>query len=141
MGRQLIGDAQIAKAVGISKNRMGHILHEILAVRKLLARWVPHFIPNSFRKLHLEHTKVHRNSNASALKNYWTESRKNFLYLATKKVLFHHCNATAYSSAVTKLIELGYELLLHSILPISPMRLRFVSKLQKVTYRVDICVE
>uniref|UniRef100_A0A6M2DNE2 Putative histone-lysine n-methyltransferase setmar-like protein n=1 Tax=Xenopsylla cheopis TaxID=163159 RepID=A0A6M2DNE2_XENCH len=32
---------EIAETVGISKDRVGHILHEILGMRKLLARWVP----------------------------------------------------------------------------------------------------
>ena len=32
---------EIADTVGISKDRVGHILHEILDMRKLSARWVP----------------------------------------------------------------------------------------------------
>ncbi len=41
------------------------------------------------------------------------ELKKKRLHLAKKKVLFHHDNAPAHSSAVTmaKLVELGYELL------------------------------
>ena len=32
---------EIAETVGISKDCMGHILHEILGMRKLWALWVP----------------------------------------------------------------------------------------------------
>ncbi|XP_035222076.1 uncharacterized protein LOC118194963 [Stegodyphus dumicola] len=34
----------IAETVGISKNCMGHILHEILGIRKLSDRWVLHLL-------------------------------------------------------------------------------------------------
>ena len=48
------------------------------------------------------------------------ELLKKRLHLAKKKMLFHHNNATAHTSAVAtvKLIELGYELLTHP--PYSP---------------------
>ncbi|XP_014485934.1 PREDICTED: uncharacterized protein LOC106750247, partial [Dinoponera quadriceps] len=35
---------EIAEAVGISKDRVGHILHEILVMKKLSARWVPRLL-------------------------------------------------------------------------------------------------
>ena len=35
---------EIAETVGISKDRVGYILHEILGMRKLLARWVPRLL-------------------------------------------------------------------------------------------------
>jgi len=35
---------EIAGTVGISKDRVGHILHEILGMRKLSARWVPRLL-------------------------------------------------------------------------------------------------
>jgi len=35
---------EIAETVGISKYRVGHILHEILGIRKLSARWVPRLL-------------------------------------------------------------------------------------------------
>jgi hypothetical protein len=35
---------EIAETVGISKNRMGHILHEILGMRKLSTQWVPRLL-------------------------------------------------------------------------------------------------
>ena len=35
---------EIAETVGISKDLMGHIQHEILGMRKLSARWVPHLL-------------------------------------------------------------------------------------------------
>ena len=35
---------EIAEGVGISKDRVGHILHKILGMRKLLARWVPRLL-------------------------------------------------------------------------------------------------
>ena len=34
----------IAETVGISKDSVGHILHEILGMRKLSARWVPRLL-------------------------------------------------------------------------------------------------
>jgi len=35
---------EIGETVGMSKNRVGHILHDILDMRKLSARWVPHLL-------------------------------------------------------------------------------------------------
>ncbi|XP_039302537.1 uncharacterized protein LOC120357081 [Solenopsis invicta] len=35
---------EIAETVSISKDRVGHILHEILGMKKLSARWVPHLL-------------------------------------------------------------------------------------------------
>ncbi|XP_055615357.1 uncharacterized protein LOC129761649 [Toxorhynchites rutilus septentrionalis] len=35
---------EIAETVGISKDRVGHTLHEILGMRKLLPRWVPRLV-------------------------------------------------------------------------------------------------
>ena len=35
---------EIAETVGISKDRVGHILHEILGMRKLSMRWVPRLL-------------------------------------------------------------------------------------------------
>jgi predicted DNA-binding transcriptional regulator len=35
---------EIAETVGISKDRVGHILHEILGMRKLSVRWVPRLL-------------------------------------------------------------------------------------------------
>ena len=35
---------EIAETVGISKDRVGHILHEILCMRKLSGRWVPRLL-------------------------------------------------------------------------------------------------
>lgn len=35
---------EIAKTIGISKERVGHIIHECLHMRKLCARWVPRFL-------------------------------------------------------------------------------------------------
>jgi len=41
---------QIAETVGMSKDRVGHILHEIFGMRKLSARRVPRFLtPNNKR--------------------------------------------------------------------------------------------
>ena len=41
---------EIAETVGISKDCVGHILHEILGMRKLSARWVPRLLtPNNKR--------------------------------------------------------------------------------------------
>ena len=35
---------EIAETVGISKDYVGHLLHEILGMRKLTARWVPRLL-------------------------------------------------------------------------------------------------
>jgi len=35
---------EIAETVGMSKDRVGHILHEMLGMRKLSARWVPRLL-------------------------------------------------------------------------------------------------
>jgi len=35
---------EIAETVGMSKDRVGQILHEILGIRKLSARWVPRLL-------------------------------------------------------------------------------------------------
>jgi len=35
---------ELAETIGISKDRVGHILHEILDMRKLSARWVPRLL-------------------------------------------------------------------------------------------------
>jgi len=35
---------EIADTVGMSKDRVGHILHEVLGMRKLSARWVPRLL-------------------------------------------------------------------------------------------------
>jgi len=35
---------EIADTVGMSKDRVGHILHDILGMRKLSARWVPRLL-------------------------------------------------------------------------------------------------
>jgi len=35
---------EIAETVGVLKDRVGHILHEILGMRKLSARWVPRLL-------------------------------------------------------------------------------------------------
>ena len=41
LGDRLLKVCEIAETVGISKDFVCHILHEILGMRKLLARWVP----------------------------------------------------------------------------------------------------
>jgi len=35
---------EIAETIGISKERVGYILHEELDMKKLCARWVPHLL-------------------------------------------------------------------------------------------------
>jgi len=40
---------EIAETVGMSKDRVGHILREMLVMRKLAARWVPRLLtPDNF---------------------------------------------------------------------------------------------
>ena len=57
---------------------------------------------------------------AELLGRFDTESRKKRPHSEKKKILFHHENAPAHTSAIAtaKLVELGYELLPHS--PYSP---------------------
>ena len=43
---------KIAKTVGISKDHVGHILHEILGMRKLSERWVPRFLTPENKRNH-----------------------------------------------------------------------------------------
>ena len=192
---------ELADAVGISKDRVGHILHEILGMRKLSARWVPRLLtpdnkrnrastsdqcltlfrrnPKEFlrRFVTVDETWVHwytpetkeqskqwtspGNSAPKKAKTtpsagkimatvFWdakgiilidylekgktvtglyyaelldrfdAELKKKRPHLAKKKVLFHHDNAPAHTSAVAtaKLVELRYELLPHP--PYSP---------------------
>jgi hypothetical protein len=35
---------EIAETIGISKERVGYILHDELDVKKLCTRWVPHLL-------------------------------------------------------------------------------------------------
>ncbi|KYN10050.1 hypothetical protein ALC57_17822 [Trachymyrmex cornetzi] len=79
---------QIVEMVGISEERIFHILHEILGMRKLTSRWVP-------RLLTVENKRVRMTISKQCLE------------------LFHHDNVPSHSFAVAtaKLIELQYELL------------------------------
>ncbi|XP_035212046.1 uncharacterized protein LOC118186127 [Stegodyphus dumicola] len=43
---------KIAETVGISKDRVGHILHEILGMRKLSARWVLRLLTPDNKRIH-----------------------------------------------------------------------------------------
>jgi len=94
---------EIDGTVGMSKESVGHILQEILGMRKLSGRWVPRLL-----------TPDNKRSRETA------ELQKIRTHLAKKKVLFHHENAPAHTSALAKakLVELGYELLPHP--PYSP---------------------
>jgi len=192
---------EIAETVGISKDRVGHILHEILGMRKLSARWVPRLLtpdnkrnrettseqcltlfkrnPKEFlrRFVTVDETWIHwYTPETKEQSKQWTspgerapkkaktvlsagkvmatvfwdsqgviyidylekgktvtglyyaellgrfdaELQKKRPHLAKKKVLFHHDNAPAHTSAVAtaKLVELHYELLPHP--PYSP---------------------
>jgi len=70
---------------------------------------------------------------AELLGRFAAELQKIRPHFAKKKVLLHHENAPAHTSALAKvkMVELGYELLPHL----------FVSKLEKVTRWTEICVE
>ena len=48
--RLMVGE--IAETVGISKDRVGHILHEILGMRKLSVRWVPRLLTLDNKRNH-----------------------------------------------------------------------------------------
>jgi len=43
---------EIAETIGISKERVGYILHEELDMKKLCARWVPHLLTDQ------KHTRI-----------------------------------------------------------------------------------
>jgi Transposase. len=79
---------------------------------------------------------------AELLRQFEVELQKKQPHLAKKKVLFHHDNTPAHTSAVAtaKLVELHYELLHHA--PYSPdlvpCNFFFVSKLEKVTRQTEI---
>ncbi|KZC10691.1 Histone-lysine N-methyltransferase SETMAR [Dufourea novaeangliae] len=89
---------EIVEAVSISYERVVHILHNELGLNKLSARWVPHL-------LNSEQKRVRAQMSADSLE---------------KKVLFHHDNAPAHSSAIAqeKLSKLKFEILPHP--PYSP---------------------
>ena len=42
--RRIKAETEIAEAIGISKGRVGYILHEDLNMKKLCARWVPRLL-------------------------------------------------------------------------------------------------
>lgn len=192
---------EIAETVHISSERVFHILHNILSMKKLSARWVPRLLtadqkryrattseqclakfksnPNEFlrRFVTVDETWIHhytpetKNQSkqwtsanerapkkaktvnsagkvmatvfwdsqgviyidylekgktingpyyATLLEKFNAEVVKKRPHLAKKKILFHHDNAPAHSSAVAtaKLVELRYEILPHP--PYSP---------------------
>jgi len=47
----------LAEEVGISKERIGHILHEELGMRKLCKKWVPHVLTEEHRRKRIEVSK------------------------------------------------------------------------------------
>ncbi|XP_029176368.1 epidermal retinol dehydrogenase 2-like [Nylanderia fulva] len=51
---------EIAETVGISKDRVGHILHEILGMRKLSARWVPRLLTPDNKRNRRRHGQIGR---------------------------------------------------------------------------------
>lgn len=191
----------IADTIGISKERVGHILHEHLHMRKLSARWVPRLLTEDQKRIRVttseyclslfkrnrteflrrfitvDETWIHHYTPETKIQSkQWVEAgcsapkkakvvpsankvmatvfwdargvifidylqkgktitgeyyaslldqlneklKEKRPHLARKKVLFHHDNAPAHSSAIAtaKLVELRFEILPHA--PYSP---------------------
>ncbi|XP_029167068.1 uncharacterized protein LOC114937661 [Nylanderia fulva] len=49
---------EIAETVGISKDRVGYILHEILGMKKLSARWVPRLLTPDNKRNRRRHGQI-----------------------------------------------------------------------------------
>jgi len=62
---------EIAETVGMSKDRVGHILHAILGMRKLSARWVP--------RLHTTDNKRNRETTSEQCLTLFQRNLKEFL--------------------------------------------------------------
>jgi plasmid maintenance system antidote protein VapI len=45
---------EIAETIGISKERVGYILHEELDMKKLCARWVPRLLTAHQKRTHMK---------------------------------------------------------------------------------------
>ncbi|XP_033226303.1 uncharacterized protein LOC117178883 [Belonocnema kinseyi] len=100
---------KIAEVVGIAEGTAHHILHEELGMRKLSARWVPRLLTPD--------NKRNRETTSATCIGPIQHRIEEKLRSAKKKVLFHHDNAPAHTSAVA-VAELRYELLPHP--PYSP---------------------
>ncbi|KAL0901883.1 hypothetical protein ABMA27_007038 [Loxostege sticticalis] len=163
---------EIADAMHISNERVLYVLHNILGMKKLSARWVPqeclamfNHSPSKFwrRYVTVDETWVHHYTPETKQQSkQWTSAGElmatifwdsqgiiliDFMekgktitgayyaallgkfhevlmmkrpHLAKKKVIFHHDNAPAHTSAIatSKLVELRYQLLPHP--PYSP---------------------
>lgn len=49
---------EVSEAIGISKERVGHILHEELKMKKLCARWVPHLLTIDHKRIRMRVSQV-----------------------------------------------------------------------------------
>ena len=52
--RRIKAETEIAEAIGISKGRVGYILHEDLNMKKLCARWVPRLLTADQRRTRMK---------------------------------------------------------------------------------------
>ena len=52
--RRIKAETEIAEAIGISKGRVGYILHEDLNMKKLCARWVPRLLTADQKRTRME---------------------------------------------------------------------------------------
>jgi len=52
--RRIKAETEIAETIGISKGRVGYILHKVLNMKKLCARWVPRLLTGDQKRTRME---------------------------------------------------------------------------------------
>jgi len=87
----------------MSKDRVGHILHEILSMRRLSARWVPRFLIPDNKRI--------RETTSEQCLTLFKRNPKEFLrrFVTVDETWIHWYTPETKA----KLVELGYELLPH----------------------------
>ncbi|XP_011066981.1 PREDICTED: histone-lysine N-methyltransferase SETMAR-like [Acromyrmex echinatior] len=139
---------ELTEAVGISKERVGYILRDVLEMKKLLTQWVPRLLTIDQKQQRVDDSTaglalLQRNRAdffrrfvtmnetwkgrtvtgeyyAALLDKLNDEIKKKRPHMAKKKVLYHHASAPLNTSlkAMVKLNQLRFELVAHP--PYSP---------------------
>ncbi|XP_011066409.1 PREDICTED: histone-lysine N-methyltransferase SETMAR-like [Acromyrmex echinatior] len=130
---------ELTEAVGISKEWAGYILHDVLEMKKLSARWVPRLLTIDQKQQRVDDSTVGlallQRNRANFFRRFVTmdETRNNYRRIlcsvigqterrnkektapAKKKVLYYHDNAPSHTSlkAMIKLDQLRFELVAH----------------------------
>lgn len=76
--------SDLANTIGISKERVGHIIHECLHMKKLCARWVPRFLTIDQKDQRLRHSKA----NLAMMQRNRTEFLRRFVTM--DETWIHH---------------------------------------------------